>query len=108
MVALFTVAFTIVVVVLLMTFATAQQIPTVPCLDADARERTRALLLEGVDTALKQHTVGVFDSWLRDPSEQPTRAIRGMRAGISAYARSRAAALNWSPPLCTPKVEVPQ
>jgi hypothetical protein len=57
---------------------------------------------------LKQHTVGVFDSWLRDPSEQPARAIRGLRAGISAYARARTAALNWSIPLCTPKTEVPR
>jgi len=89
--------------VLFMTLATAQQIPTATCLNADARERARGLILEGIDAALKQHTVTVFESWLKDPSEQPARAIRGLRNGISAYSRARAAALNWHFPLCKPE-----
>jgi hypothetical protein len=38
---------------------------------------------------------------MKDPSDQPRRAIVGMHEGIDAYVRSRAQALRWSPPLCS-------
>jgi hypothetical protein len=70
------------------------------CIDADAREKVRAILLAGIEKGLKDHTVQVYNNWLSDPREQPERAIRGMRNGISAYVRSRTAAMKWSPPPC--------
>ena len=103
----FVLAFAFIAVIALATMVLISkawpQIAVATCLNADARERARGLILEGIDAALKQHTVTVFESWLKDPSEQPARAIRGLRNGISAYARARAAALNWHFPLCKPE-----
>ena len=88
------------VMVLGVTFA--QQTDTVePCMDDESRERVRNLMIDGIDTALKSHVQRVFDIWMKDPSGQPKRAKIGMHEGISAYVRSRAEALKWSPPLCS-------
>ena len=75
-------------------------VPTASCLDVETREKVRSIMLDGIDQGLKQHTVTIFDSWLKDPAEQPARAIRGMQSGISAYARSRREALRWTIPTC--------
>ena len=74
--------------------------PQPTCMTADVREKARGIMMQGVEDALKQHTMQTFDMWLKDPSEQPLRASRGMFNGLSAYARARASVLNWSPPLC--------
>lgn len=84
-------------------FATAEAPPPPICMDADTRERTRTLMFQGIEDGLKRHTSGVFDVWIKDPKEQPERAARGMHIGISAYVRSRASLLNWSPPRCKPE-----
>lgn len=70
------------------------------CLDSEAREHVRTILLAGLDESLKQHIMQTFDTWMKDPSEQPKRAISGMQIAISAHVRSRAAAKSWSPPQC--------
>ena len=70
------------------------------CMDNEAREQVRAIMLEGLKSGLTEHTKGVFDIWLRDPSDQPKRAIAGMRGGILAYVRSREAVLKFNPPTC--------
>jgi hypothetical protein len=74
--------------------------PQTPCMDADTRERTRTIMFAGIEEGLKRHTVSVYDTWLKDPSDQPARASRGLHIGISAYVRSRQSILNWSPPVC--------
>jgi hypothetical protein len=70
------------------------------CIGEEDRERARIIMIDGIDDALKAHTKFIFDIWMKDPSDQPKRAIIGMRAGVSAWARSRAAATNWDPPVC--------
>jgi hypothetical protein len=70
------------------------------CLDADVREMVRSIMLAALDEGLKKHTVQMYDVWMRDDRDQPTRAITGMRSTIAAYARARNAAVNWSPPRC--------
>jgi hypothetical protein len=74
-----------------------------PCMDAESRERVRGLVLESIDAGLRNQVIKVFDVWMKDPSDQPRRALVGMHEGISAYVRSRANALKWAPPLCSGK-----
>lgn len=88
-----------VIVCALIVFATAA--PTKPmCLDPELREQVRTLMLQGIDDALKRHTGRVFTTWMKDPTQQPTRARAGMRHGIEAYVGSRRAAEQWDPPRC--------
>jgi hypothetical protein len=71
-----------------------------PCMGAEMREQVRALMLAGIDEALRRHTRRVFDVWMKDPADQPRRAVAGLNTAVSAYVRSRAAAQRWSPPTC--------
>jgi hypothetical protein len=71
-----------------------------PCMDPAMREEVRQIVLSGIDRALNRHVGQMFEIWMKDPSEQPKRAIIGMHTAIDAYVRSRASALRWSPPAC--------
>jgi hypothetical protein len=71
-----------------------------PCMDTEMREQVRALMLAGIDEALRRHTRRVFDVWMKDPADQPRRAVVGLNTAVSAYVRSRASAQRWSPPAC--------
>lgn len=71
-----------------------------PCMDTEMREQVRVLMLAGIDQAMREHAVKMFNVWQRDPTNQPKRAIAGMKSAIIAYAGSRAAAQRWSPPAC--------
>jgi len=70
------------------------------CIEDEAREKIQKLMVEGLDEALKNHTRKMFEIWVQDDTDQPRRATEGMRSGIRAYVRSRAAALHWNPPAC--------
>jgi hypothetical protein len=70
------------------------------CLDAQTRESSRTLMLEGIDMALKQQTAKLFENRLHDREESPERVIAGMRGTLRAYRQSRAAILAWAPPPC--------
>lgn len=86
---------------LALAFILATSMPVMAqCVDADAKEKSRALMLEGLDMALKQKTADLFDNRLKDREHSPERIVRGMRNAILAYTRSRAAVLKWSPQLC--------
>lgn len=87
-------------VALLVAVSNARAQTTVECFDDDTREQIRALLLSAIDDGLKNHTVKLFDNWLKDPTNQPERAIAGVKPAIRAYVRARAAARNWDPPNC--------
>jgi hypothetical protein len=76
-----------------------------PCMDEETRERIRAIVLEGIDEALRDQIVHVFEMWLKDDTEQPKRAVNGMHNGIRAYMHSRANALKWNPPNCPEKAK---
>jgi hypothetical protein len=71
-----------------------------PCMDTEMREQVRGLMLAGIDEALRRHTRRVFDVWMKDPADQPKRAVAGLNTAVSAYVRSRASAQRWSPPAC--------
>lgn len=70
------------------------------CVDPEMREQVRTLMLAGIDDALKRHVGRIFNSWMKDPSQQPTRAKAGIQHGIAAYIGSRQAAEHWDPPRC--------
>lgn len=70
------------------------------CMDAEVREEIRAIMMDGLKTSLRRHTVHVFNTWMRDPTGQPQRARAGMRHGIEAYIGSRIEVKKWDPPFC--------
>ena len=93
-------AFTIALLTLWAGIAGARAQVSLACMDSRTQEQVRTVVLEGIDQALLNQTVRVFDIWMKDPSEQPKRALTGMDVAISAYVRSRANASKWAPPLC--------
>jgi len=74
--------------------------PAVQCFLVQERDRLIQLAHEGVDDAFKEHVKGLFAVWVRDPAEQPKRAMTGMSIGLSAYHRARANIRAWEPPIC--------
>lgn len=93
-------ALAVIVLVLLGTDAVAAPRPDRFCMDPEMREKVREILLEGIEAALKRHVQRVFNTWMKDPSQQPARAKEGMKHGIAAYVGSRQAAQGWDPPRC--------
>lgn len=73
------------------------------CVNTDERERIRALLYESIDEGLKEYTLQLFGIMIKDPVDQPRRAIAGMKPAVVAYAKGRRAIANWNPPICEVK-----
>jgi|SRR5262245_65193173 len=71
------------------------------CMDNDARERVRKLMYEALDNSLRQKIEDLMDVWLRDNTDQPARAERGLRNALHAYMGARAAAARFNPPECS-------
>jgi hypothetical protein len=86
--------------VLLQSIA-APKVDYVQCMDGETREDLRNAMRAGIDQAMKAHTVQMFNIWMKDPTDQPARAISGMRNAVKAYVGSRKVANDWNPPLCT-------
>ena len=78
----------------------ARMAPADLCMDADARDKARALMFEGINTALVHHTERMFDNLMKDRGHEPDRMTRGMYTSLALYARSRKTLLEWSPPAC--------
>lgn len=96
-------AFTLVValIALALLFVRAADSQQTSCIENEmVLEQVRSVMLAGIDQALKEHAVKMFNVWMKDPTNQPKRAISGMRSAIIAYNGSRAAAQRWNPPLC--------
>jgi hypothetical protein len=74
--------------------------PRLACISEEMREKTRTLMLTGIDDALRRHTVRIFNTWMKDPAQQPARARAGMRHGVEAYAGSHEVLRKWNPPIC--------
>jgi len=71
------------------------------CMDDESRERVRKIMLEALDEALKQKIVDLMDVWLRDSTDQPRRAAKGMDNALRAYFQARNAAMKFQPPECS-------
>lgn len=74
--------------------------PPERCMNNVERERSRSLVLAGLDDALKSYVLHLYDNWLRDQDEHPIRAAIGLRAAINAHSRARGSMLSWNPPEC--------
>lgn len=72
----------------------------VVCVPAEMLEKIRDTMIHGLDDALRRHTIRVYNTWMKDPSEQPRRARAGMKHGIDAYIGAYKAAHDWNPPPC--------
>jgi len=70
------------------------------CMDADIREQARGLMFDGIDAALRNRIAALFEVWMKDDTDQPERAVRGMKNGLVAYAGARRAVVEWNPPVC--------
>jgi hypothetical protein len=74
-----------------------------PSMSDAERERTRAIIISGIDEGLKEHVKHMFEVWMKDDSEQPKRAVTGMHIGRRAHRHAMAQALGWNPPTCEEK-----
>jgi hypothetical protein len=79
--------------------AAAQSTP-VMCAEPAAREAVRTIMVDALDTALKQHIVHMFEVWMKDDRGQPERARTGVTNGVAAYLKASKSVSSWSPPDC--------
>jgi hypothetical protein len=70
------------------------------CMDSETKERVRSLMLTALDEALKTKIEDLFSVWLRDATDQPRRAQRGMQGALLAYTGARGQAMKFNPPEC--------
>ena len=93
---------TVVVTLLLIAVLEARSETRETCMDAEMRDRIRALAMQGHDEAFKTQAANLFSVYVRNPDDIPNRAQVGTQKSINAYVRVRELALKWSPPPCTP------
>jgi hypothetical protein len=72
----------------------------IDCMDPAERENVRSLVLHGIDDGLHDQIKHLFETWTKDLSEQPKRAMVGTNNAVNAHARARKQALAWEPPPC--------
>jgi hypothetical protein len=73
----------------------------VDCMDPTEREHLRSLTLHGIDDGFHDQIKHLFETWMKDTSDQPKRAMVGTNNAVNAHVRARANALAWDPPVCT-------
>jgi len=79
--------------------ASAESTPVI-CADPMTREAVRAIMVEALDTALKNHIIHMFEVWMKDERGQPERARTGVSNGVAAYIKASKAVATWAPPDC--------
>jgi hypothetical protein len=72
----------------------------VDCMDPTERERIRDLVLNGIDKGLEEQIRHLFETWMKDLSDQPRRAMVGTNNAVNAHVRARKQAVSWDPPSC--------
>ena len=48
-------------------------------------EHIRQQLLDAADEALRDRIINLFEVWMKDPTDQPRRAITGAHNAVNAY-----------------------
>ena len=86
--------------VLLQRTAAQTTPPPELCMDADTRDKARALMFDGLNNALTHQAEKLFDNLLKDRGHEPDRMTRGLEGSLKLYVRSRANLLAWSPLPC--------
>jgi hypothetical protein len=72
----------------------------VGCMDPTERERVRDIALRGIDKGLEEQVMRLFEVWMKDPGDQPRRAMVGTNNAVNAHIRARKQATEWDPPIC--------
>ena len=93
---------TVILTLILLFVLEARSAPNEICMDAEMRDRIRALAMQGHDEAFKTQAAHLFSVYVLNPDEIPNRAQVGTQRSIRAYVRVRELALKWNPPSCTP------
>lgn len=79
----------------------ARSQPPPTCMPSEEdRERVRAIMMDAIDAAFKDQIMHLFEVWMKDSKDQPTRAVTGARNATRAYVGSRKSVSDWSPPIC--------
>jgi len=68
--------------------------------DQQQEDHLHQLMTEALDEAFKEHINHLFDVWIKDQAESPTRAINGASIAINAYVRANRNLHSWKPPRC--------
>jgi len=92
---------TVVVTLSMLAILEARSAPNDTCMDAEMRDRIRALAMQGHDEAFKTQAANLFSVYVRNPDDIPNRAQVGTQKSINAYVRVRELALKWNPPPCS-------
>jgi len=87
-------------IILVVTVSQTQTQSAVQCFYPQEKDRVIELAHQAVDLAFQDKVRSLFDVWVRDPVEQPKRAMSGMATNISAYHRARANVRQWEPVIC--------
>jgi hypothetical protein len=82
--------------------------PEIKCVSGELINHVRQQVLAGIDQGVREHVAHLFDIWIKDPSDQPKRAVEGMNVGLSAYVRARRNALAWDPVHCPTDPDFPR
>ena len=78
----------------------AQSQPLLVCFTQQQRDHILEMAQRAIDEGFKNKVTDLFEVWVRDPADQPRRAISGMQTNLSAYHRARNAIRIWDPPIC--------
>jgi hypothetical protein len=96
-------AVSVLLLVLLAVFVAATAEPPVVkyCVtDQQQEDHMHKMMSDSLDQAFKEHIGRLFEIWIKDPAEQPTRAVNGASLGVNAYVRAQRNLANWHPPRC--------
>jgi len=72
----------------------------VDCMDPTERENIRGLTLQAINDGFSNQIKLLFEVWMKDPNDQPRRAMVGTNNAVNAHIRARKQALAWDPPSC--------
>lgn len=70
------------------------------CVTDEERVHIRDVTVRAVDEAYSEQVRHLFETWMRDATDQPKRAKVGMQNAIGGYIRARRDTLAWLPPRC--------
>ena len=70
------------------------------CFTQQQRDHILEMSQRAIDDGFKNKVTDLFDVWIRDPTDQPRRAISGMQTNLSAYHRARNSIRIWDPAIC--------
>jgi len=70
------------------------------CFTQQQRDHILEMSQRAIDDAFKTKVGDLFEVWVRDPTDQPRRAISGMQTNLSAYHRARNSIRLWDPAIC--------